>query len=357
MTDPPPPAGPPPGWYPDPTSGDGFRWWDGLRWTDHTATDLQPPPPTGLPAVQSDELAPASDWISEVLRLARIRAGNYLPMIVILIVPTGLVNGILVWFALRGVVLVTDADTGAVTFTGADDTGLLLAISIATFLVSLVAAAVLSVAVVRQNWTVVDDDAEPWSDSMRAAVSRLLPTVRVTAAVVGVLVAAYVVNVVAAAVVPPLLLLTVPVGLGVGVWLAIRLSLALVAVAKGPPATGALATSWRLTRSRAWGLFGRMALLGFIGLTFWLSASLVATPFTALAGGGATETLDPGADEIRFGDLLGDNPATFAIGQLFSSLANGATIVVWSIGMATIYRRVGGPVEDDGDGPDVVPDP
>ncbi|MGH9277896.1 MAG: DUF2510 domain-containing protein [Acidimicrobiales bacterium] len=25
---------PPPGWYPDPGGG-GWRWWDGVRWTDH----------------------------------------------------------------------------------------------------------------------------------------------------------------------------------------------------------------------------------------------------------------------------------------------------------------------------------
>ncbi len=28
-------AGPPPGWFPDP-SGGGLRYWDGFQWTDHT---------------------------------------------------------------------------------------------------------------------------------------------------------------------------------------------------------------------------------------------------------------------------------------------------------------------------------
>jgi hypothetical protein len=37
-----PPSGkgraPPPGWYPDPAGGGwGRRWWDGARWTEHTA--------------------------------------------------------------------------------------------------------------------------------------------------------------------------------------------------------------------------------------------------------------------------------------------------------------------------------
>ena len=30
------PAGPPPGWYPDPGDAASQRWWDGYRWTDQT---------------------------------------------------------------------------------------------------------------------------------------------------------------------------------------------------------------------------------------------------------------------------------------------------------------------------------
>jgi hypothetical protein len=32
---PPPSTGPPSGWYADPDSGEGLRWWDGQRWTEH----------------------------------------------------------------------------------------------------------------------------------------------------------------------------------------------------------------------------------------------------------------------------------------------------------------------------------
>jgi hypothetical protein len=32
----------PPGWYPDPAGGWGLRWWDGGRWTEHTAAAPRP---------------------------------------------------------------------------------------------------------------------------------------------------------------------------------------------------------------------------------------------------------------------------------------------------------------------------
>jgi uncharacterized RDD family membrane protein YckC len=34
-------GGPPPNWYADPGGAPQMRWWDGMRWTDHT----RPPPP------------------------------------------------------------------------------------------------------------------------------------------------------------------------------------------------------------------------------------------------------------------------------------------------------------------------
>ncbi|HEX7459247.1 MAG TPA: DUF2510 domain-containing protein [Acidimicrobiales bacterium] len=34
----------PPGWHPDPSGQQQWRWWDGTRWTDHTWSDPPPPP-------------------------------------------------------------------------------------------------------------------------------------------------------------------------------------------------------------------------------------------------------------------------------------------------------------------------
>ncbi len=339
MTDPPPPTGPPPGWYPDPTSGQGFRWWDGAAWTEQTIESV------GQPATDSG-LGSVNEWINEVLRLARTRAGNFLPMIVVLIVPAGLLNGLMVWWGLQDVVVLTDAETDQISVEGLGDNAIALVGGLVTFLASLVAGAVVAVATVRQTWTLLDDDPEPWSESMRAALGRLPRTLIVTAALLGVIVATYFVVAIGATVAPLSLLLTVPLGVAAVVWVVIRWSLAFVAVAKAPAGVRPLPTSWRLTGGRFWGLLGRTLLVGFIGVTFWLMASLISTPFTALAGGsGGTSTIEPGAEEIRLDEVLPDNPATFAIGQLFSSLANGASVVVWAIGMALLYRRLSGPVE------------
>ncbi|HMC38256.1 MAG TPA: DUF2510 domain-containing protein, partial [Acidimicrobiales bacterium] len=40
---PPPPVWPavPPGWHPDPSGANRWRWWDGQRWTEHVSQHSQ----------------------------------------------------------------------------------------------------------------------------------------------------------------------------------------------------------------------------------------------------------------------------------------------------------------------------
>ena len=54
---------PPPGWYPDPASGAGTRWWDGQGWTEHVQ---QPPVPAPAPQPVPVQ-PPAVTWPRSVL--------------------------------------------------------------------------------------------------------------------------------------------------------------------------------------------------------------------------------------------------------------------------------------------------
>jgi hypothetical protein len=284
--------------------------------------------------------------MSEVFRVATGRAGHFFTMIVVLIVPVGLASGLSIWYSIRQAVLITNSSTGEVSFANPGGSGLAYALAGSTLALLAVASLYLAVAAIRQAESVLEERVEPWSASMRSGLGRL-PRALGVATVVGLMVTAgYLVMVVSAVVAPPLVLLTLPAWVAGAILLATRFSLGHVAAAVAPPGAGCLATSWGLTRKRFWAMLGRMALLLLISVSLSLVTSLAAAPFTAIAGGSGGAGFEPGSEEIRFGDILGDNPATFAIGQLFSAIGNGASTVVWAVGLALVYRDLSGPLEE-----------
>lgn len=334
---PPPPAGPPPGWYPDPTTGEGFRWWDGVSWTEQLTDHVHR---------SSPGLKPVSEWISEVFRIGANRAGHFFTMIVLLIVPTGLFNGAAFWLALRNVVLITDQDTNEISFTNPGTGGANYALLAASLVLTLLATVWLTVAAVRQTNAKIDEQDEIWSASLLAALRRLPRATGAVVLVSGALIAAYLVLMVGVVLAPLLVLVLFPLWIVGSFLIGTRFSLAHVTAGLAPRSTRSLSTSWRLTKSNFWAVFGRMALLLVVGLSLSLVTGIVAAPFTALAGGSETATLEVGAEELALVDVFGDNPAIFAIGQLFNAIGSGAAAVVWGIGLTLIYRDLQGPVEE-----------
>ena len=82
-----------------------------------------------------------------------------------------------------------------------------------------------------------------------------------------------------------------------------------------------------------------MALLTLFSVSISLLMQMVATPFVAIAGGNGTTPVEPGASEILLMDVLGANPAVFAIGQLFSAIGNGAAMILWTVGFVLDQSR------------------
>ncbi len=338
MSDPPPPSGPPPGWYPDSITGTGYRWWDGSSWSDHTSDD------PGARSGPISQLEPVSSWLNAVFRIALSRSGHFLPMIVLLVVPTGLLNGFAVWLTLRDASFTSDSTTGELSFSNPSATAGNYWLLVVSLVASVLAWLLLTLAAARQANAMADDDPEPWSTSMLTGLWRFPRGLRATAPIVGAMVGIYLLIVIAIAIAPALGALLVLGALVLVPWLLVRLSLAQVGASLAPPGEQPVALSWQLTDRRFWAMFGRMALLLLMTVTLSLVASFLAAPFTAIAGGASTP-IEPGAETIEFSQLLGDNPAVFAIGQLFNALASGASTVVWVVGLTRIYRALTGPVD------------
>ncbi len=348
---PPPPSGPPAGWYADPVDGEGYRWWDGSTWTDAVSSDQAPDVATGFgpfgaPEPRSEQIGPVDGLLTDTLRAASGRSGHLLPVIVLFVLSFGLASSFALWFGLRDTIVTFDetaVDPPTVDY-GGSAPALWAYLALVPF--SLLGGAILQAVTARQVWSAQAGRPEAWSASLAGVLRRWRPLLAGTVGKwLGYLVIAG--GFVAATVMSPALIITFPfvvVALAL-VWL--RLSFVGQAAVLAPEGVRPLSTSYRVTGTAAGKLFVRLLVLILVGLAVTLVISLIGSVFTAIAGAEGGTPLDPDDLTYDLNAALGPNAALFALSGLFGSLALGGATVVVAAGTTLLYRNLGGPIDPD----------
>lgn len=343
------PTQPAAGWYPDPVTGVGLRWWDGAAWTDHTNragvsnSMVTPPPIRG----SGGGLSPVGEWFGSLFRLTASRAGHLFPLVVLLSLAPGIPVAFLTYLAFRDVTMVIDQDeqTGVVNEFSIDgfEPSRLLPVAAATVL-SYALSLLLSTATIMQIERASSAEPQRWDESLRQAVRRVPRVFGVTLLVglmlVFVIALVVVLNAVLAVSAPIALLLTVPAAVFVVAWSAIRLSLATTNAALAPKGIGSISESLRLTSGKSWPLFGRFLLLLLVLLGVQIVSSLATAPVTAILGPDTPDFTT--SSETPLIDLMGGSLPLYLFSQLVGILAGGVATALLSAGLVGLYRDLGG---------------
>jgi hypothetical protein len=337
VTDTPPAAGPPPGWYPDPYGEPGYRWWDGVRWTDHRSTGQ-------APTDGGRSLLSPGDLLGETFRVLGQRIGHLFTLAALLFVPASVLSGGATYAAIDGIRFEDGEWSGVSTAR--------ITVAVVLVLTFMVFFAAYSAAVVRQAHAALAGSPEPWSASLTGGLSRTPRVVGVALLIWGTALVVMVLLTLLGAVlglggVLAMTLLVIPLALVV--WWT-RSGMATTAAALAPPGTGSLRTSLRLTSGRFAAFLGRFLLLLILWIAIQLATSIVTAPIAGQATTPPEDALvideDTGAIE-RF-DLdafVPDNVGVIGFTLVASALILAAARTLSMVGRASLYRSAGGPTE------------
>jgi hypothetical protein len=325
----PPPSGPPPGWYPDPEGHPGYRWWNGIAWTEDRSGGTD----------DGRSLLAIGDLLGETFRTLGQRIGHLFTLAVVLVViPTAVGLGV-IYAALEGLAYRDGTWSGV-------RPGWLAAAGVAN-LVLFLSGVAHRAAVGRQGFAALEGTPEPWSDSLRGGLRRTPRAVGANLAVwVPAVIGATVVWVVVGAVAPVLLLLVFPTVLGALVALWVRTGLVTTAAAVGAPGVGAIRSSFTATSGRFWAFLGRFLLLGILYWAVQVGGSTATAPVAGLSGAPSDAVVvddETGAIEVfDVGALVTDNLGVLGFTILVSGLVQAAASSVTALGRASLFRSAGG---------------
>jgi hypothetical protein len=379
------------GWYPDPDGSRRLRFWDGERWTDHTAVpaDAPPaggrspwatpaaptppragagtPPPTawtpgepaatpvgppgagvphpGVPGMapppwtpaapirtawgRAPLLPPLNDWFSATFRTTGARKRTLAIATLLALLPALVCAVALIVASASGDARFVDVDSDSSTagWMPIEGDDLVVGLSLATSVLSAASYFLVVGAVAHQVRGHLVGRDPAAGASIRWGLRRLPKLIGWTLLAVLVLFAAAVVAIVPVAISWVFVVLTLPAFFVGLFWISVRLMLYPQVVSLAPEGTPVVRTTMRLSENRFWGLLGRTLLMG---LAVGVPASLVALPLTLT--GQAT-----------------DSVTTWAVGQLLGTLANGASTTITAVSTVLLYAWVDGPVDPAAD--------
>lgn len=325
---------PSPGWYTDPSGQPGLRWWDGLRWTSTTSQDF---------AAKQSPIESHSEWLRESVRVGFRRFGNFMPLVVTLLLPLNIIFSVALWNAINTVVIEIDEATGTITVENWEWTPA-LAVAGALLIAMLLAMAFFRSVVAHQTAAGEVDKPNSWSASVRHSLQRaprLFGGVALRALVLWGLLIGWVL----AVTINIFFVLLAMVVFPAMIFLWFRLSVVDIASSLGVRENSPLQQSWRASGAHPLAYMGALLLAIIVGFFLWLFVnSVLGGVFMGIAEQGRARVSEN--QTFALIDIVGSTPQIAALGAFFAALGAGIRNTLTATGMTLIYQRVGGSVDE-----------